>query len=98
MAEEKYTTWAEDIISEIRRKAAEEVCGPGGEIEPSENEWNAWCTYPDGRTSFVTGGYWRYLEIQKKMLDALAKAVEEAKKEVEEELKRVRQAYHELTV
>jgi len=63
---------ASEIIEETKRRVLEELFGKDAiSIAKSENPWNAYVEYKDGRRQFVTGGYWSYVSSIMRTLEAL---------------------------
>jgi len=86
-------------IEEIERKVLEEICGEGARsILPSENRWNAFCMYEDGRINFVAGGYLKYLDTVIKKLEEegltgtnIYELYKELRDRIEEEYKKAKE-------
>jgi len=63
---------ASEIIEETKRRVLEELFGKDAiSIAKSENPWNAYVEYKDGRKQFVTGGYWQYISFLTTVLETL---------------------------
>ena len=72
----------DEIVERIIRKIDDEILREwwGDDCEgvyPSENEWNAWVYYSDGRRQFETGGFSFYLERHRNITLKLLKRLTE---------------------
>ena len=97
MAGPDYEEIASWIMGLLEDELQREVCGgETTEILKSENPWNAWChDKTSGQEWFVTGGYWRYLELKKRTIEELIKRLQKELEETLRELKEVKEAYYE---
>ena len=67
-----------EIINEIKQKVIRDCFGEDAVniVKTTGTPWNCFVERKDGRTSFITGGYWNYISTLCKVFKTLMKELE----------------------